>query len=56
MQLTLEIPEDLYRRLALRAIALSTTVEALATPVLAKIANDLQTNAQPSSQFLMPIF
>jgi hypothetical protein len=44
---TLEIPEELYRQLSQRALALKTTVEALATPILAKLAAESQIEAPP---------
>ncbi len=45
---TITIPEDLYHRLANRAAALGSTVEALAAPALDQLAPESHTN-EPST-------
>ena len=47
---TLEIPEATYERLARRAVALSTTVEALAVPALERVAIEPMPAAHPPSK------
>ena len=48
MQLTLDIPKDVYERLSRRASALGTTVEALAGPAVEQLANPaLPETAEP---------
>ena len=46
---TLEIPEATYERLARRAAALSTSVEALAVPALERVAIEPMTAVPPQS-------
>ena len=46
---TITIPEETYRRLATRAAAIGTTIEALATPVLEEFAQQSHGNGQPPS-------
>jgi hypothetical protein len=49
MQLTITVPDDTYQRLARRAAAAGTTVEALAAPVLERLAQETAAHAHPAA-------
>jgi len=49
MQLTITVRDDTYHRLARRAAAAGTTVEALAAPVLERLAQETAAHAHPAA-------